>query len=64
MYSLFKTVALKDIMEREFLPFALALIIAQLYFKWGSFALELVGFVFTWLVLGFVAQVILNLFRK
>lgn len=64
MYSLFKTVALKDIMEREFIPFALALIIAQLYFKWGSFALELVGFVFTWLVLGFVAQVILNLFRK
>ncbi|WP_298970540.1 hypothetical protein [uncultured Roseobacter sp.] len=59
-----KTFALKDILEREFIPFTVALIVAQLYFKWGSFALELVGFIFTWLVLGFVAQLILSAFRK
>ncbi|MGC3940163.1 hypothetical protein ACOTTU_20360 [Roseobacter sp. EG26] len=64
MYSLLKTFALKDILEREFLPFVIALIVAQLYFKWGSFALELVGFIFTWLVLGFVAQLVLRAFRK
>ncbi len=64
MYSLLKTFALKDILEREFIPFTVALIVAQLYFKWGSFALELVGFIFTWLVLGFVAQLILSAFRK
>ncbi|MFK7879058.1 hypothetical protein [Roseobacter sp.] len=64
MYSLFKTFALKDILEREFLPFTIALIIAQLYFKWGSFALELVGFIFTWLILGYGAQILLNAIRK
>jgi len=47
-------------MEREFIPFAVALLIAQLWFKWGSFALEMVGFIAVWLLLGFVADVVLR----
>ncbi|WP_187429777.1 hypothetical protein ROLI_015660 [Roseobacter fucihabitans] len=64
MYSLLKALSFKDVLEREFIPFLAALIVAQLYFKWGSFALELVGFIFTWLVLGFVLQKILSAIRK
>lgn len=64
MYSLIKTNGLRHVLEREFLPFILALIIAQLWFKWGSFALELVGFVAVWLVLGLLADVALGSRRK
>jgi hypothetical protein len=64
MYSLIKSTGLRLVMEREFLPFVIALIIAQLYFKWGSFSLELVGFIAVWFVLGYVAELILRAIRK
>ena len=60
MYSLFRTNGFHHVMEREAIPFALALLIAQLWFKWGSFALELVGFVAVWLLFGFIADVVLR----
>lgn len=60
MYSLFRINGLRHVMERELVPFAVALLIAQIWFKWGSFALELVGFVAVWIALGFIADVVLN----
>lgn len=64
MFSLYSTHSFKQLLEREFFPFTIALIIAQIYFKWGSFALELIGFIVTWLVLGFVANSVLRAFKK
>jgi hypothetical protein len=64
MYLLTKTNNLKAILERELLPFCVALIIAQVYFKWGSFALELIGFIATWYVLGFTLDSVLRLIRN
>lgn len=64
MFSLISTVPLRKILERELLPFSIALIVAQLYFKWGSFTLELVGFIFTWFVLGYVAQLLARMINK
>ncbi len=64
MYSLIRTNALRHLLEREFVPFAIALIIAQLWFKWGSFALELVGFIAVWLVLGFLADVVFRALKR
>ncbi|SIO33830.1 hypothetical protein SAMN05444722_1521 [Rhodovulum sp. ES.010] len=64
MYSLIKTNSLRLVMERELLPFLIALVIAQLFFKWGSFALELVGFIATWFVLGYLAELVLRTIRK
>lgn len=64
MYSLIRTNSLKAILERELLPFIGALIIAQLFFKWGSFALELVGFIATWYVLGFAVNLLLRSIKK
>lgn len=60
MYSLLNTNALKAVLERELLPFVLSLVIAQIFFKWGSFALELVGFLVTWYVLGHIAERVLR----
>lgn len=51
-------------LEQEFVPFALALLIAQIWFKWGSFSLELVGFLAVWFVFGFVANALLRALRR
>lgn len=64
MYSLIKKNGLRSILERESFLFVIALMIAQVYFKWGSFALELVGFIATWYVLGFAADLVLRSTRK
>jgi hypothetical protein len=64
LYSLVKTSTLRHLLERELFPFAIALLIAQLWFKWGSFALELIGFIAVWLVLGFGADVVLRALKR
>ena len=64
LFSLAKSHSARSILERELLPFVIALCIAQIFFKWGSFALELLGFIATWFVLGFVADAILRAIRK
>lgn len=64
MYALFSAFGIRDAMQRELLPFMIALVIAQLYFKWGSFALELVGFVAVWFALGFVSERVNGALRK
>jgi hypothetical protein len=60
VFSLITMLPLRQTLQRELLPFVIALVIAQLYFKWGSFALELVGFIATWLVLGFLVNAVLR----
>ena len=64
MYSLLSRIGLHESLTKELVPFILALVIAQIWFKWGSFALELIGFVVTWFVLGFVADLILRAIRR
>lgn len=64
MYSLVKSNGIRVALEREFLPFAIALLVAQLWFKWGSFALELVGFLVVWFALGFVADRLLTILKR
>ena len=54
MYSLLTKIGLARSVRAEFLPFVIALFIAQLFFKWGSFSLELLGFLVVWGVLGFL----------
>ncbi|MCK0126070.1 hypothetical protein MWU76_16890 [Gelidibacter sp. F2691] len=56
MYTLIANFGLVRAFRAEFVPFLVALIVAQLFFKWGSFALELVGFIALWAVLGFVSE--------
>lgn len=53
MYTLISKYGLARAMRAEFVPFLIALIVAQVFFKWGSFSLELLGFVVLWAALGF-----------
>ena len=64
MYSLIKTNGIRRLLEREFVPFALALLIAQTWFKWGSFSLELIGFIAVWFLLGFVSEILLRALKR
>jgi len=64
IYSLFANIGVRPSLERELLPFMAALIIAQIWFKWGSFALELVGFMAVWFALGFVGELLLRALRR
>ncbi len=56
MFSLLRTVGLKDVFKAETFSFCVSLLIAQLFFKWGSFALELIGFLALWFLLGSVSD--------
>ena len=64
MYLLLNRNGLRPVLEREFLPFTVALIIAELFFKWGSFAFELVGFLVIWFVFGHISEKVLNALRR
>lgn len=60
MFSLLTKIGLARSLRSELLPFAIALVIAQLFFKWGSFSLELLGFLALWGVLGFVFDMVIQ----
>ncbi len=64
LFSLINIVGLREILSREAIPFAVSLIVAQLYFKWGSFALELIGFLALWLTLGAMLHFVQNTLKK
>lgn len=64
MYSLIKTNGIRRLLEREFLPFVLALLVAQIWFKWGSFSLELIGFIAVWFALGLLADALLRALKR
>ncbi len=54
MYSLFDRFGLQFVLRREFIPFAIAFTIAELAYKFHSFALECAAFLVTWYVLSFI----------
>ena len=51
MYQLLRGRSLKAILTDALPPLALAFLIAELFFKWGSFTLECAGFLVVWFVL-------------
>ena len=51
MYQLLRGRSLKAILTDALPPLALAFIIAELFFKWGSFTLECAGFLGVWFAL-------------
>ena len=60
MFSLLKTHGFRAVFERELLPFCVSLLVAQMFFKWGSFSLELVGFLALWFALGLFTDRVLR----
>ena len=59
MYTLLKNIALGEVLKRELVPFVIAFVIAELLYKFRSFALECIAFIATWIVLSFLLSLIL-----
>ncbi len=57
MFSLFKTLNFGDIARREGLPFLLSFTIAEIVFKFKSFALECIAFLIMWYVISFIQSI-------
>jgi hypothetical protein len=60
MFTLVRTLGFPETLKREFVPFAVAFLIAEFFFKFHSFALECGAFLLTWWVLSFVQSMVLG----
>lgn len=58
MYQVFKNTSLKQLILLEFPVFAVALFLAETFYKFGSFTLECIAFVATWLALSYVLHLL------
>lgn len=58
MFSLIKQLGFQDALRRESIPLVTAFVIADVFYKWHSFALECLGFLATWYVLSFLQSLI------
>ena len=58
MYSYIKSIGFVYFMKTEALPMSLALIIAQIFYQFGSFFLELTCFFLTLYVLSYLTHTI------
>ena len=64
MYQLLKHLGWKKTMAGEMLPFAIAMVIADLFYKFGSFILECGAFLATWFVCSWVVEKLVVIRRK
>lgn len=63
MYTLVKELGLKKVFVEE-APYLLAsLVVAELFFKWGSFSLELIGFFVMWAISSFIGNGLREIFK-
>jgi hypothetical protein len=60
MYTLFRTIGTSAAVKHELLPFGIAFVIAELFYKFHSFTLECLAFLATW----FALSVVMSLFVK
>ena len=60
MFSLIKTLGIPATLRREFVPFAVAFLIASFFYKFRSFALECVAFLVTWWILSFLQSLVIG----
>ena len=58
MFSLIKDLGLRVALKQEAVPFIIAFAVAELFFKFKSFALECVAFLAVWYVLSLVQSLI------
>ena len=64
MYTLLNSVRPKPALISELPGFISALVIAQLLFKFGSFSLELLGFLAVWVSISFLQASLIGVFSK
>jgi len=59
MFSLVKDLGIRVALKQEALPFLIAFVIAEFFYKFHSFTLECLAFLATWFVLSY-AQALLG----
>jgi hypothetical protein len=58
MFSLIKDLGVRGAVKQEAIPFLMAFLIAELFFKFKSFALECLAFLVVWSVFSFVQSIL------
>jgi hypothetical protein len=61
MYSLLNKLGVANFLSYETPALLLSWILAEVFYKFGSFTLETGSFLFTWYLLGFITQ---KIFKK
>ena len=51
MFELLRSTPLRQLLARQAPALAISLVVAELFYKFGSFTLECIGFLATWFVL-------------
>lgn len=59
MYTLFEHYTIRDLLVREAPGMAVALVIAELFYKFHSFVLECLAFLTTWFLLSLLLRSVL-----
>lgn len=63
MYTLIKSVGFKTFLIQEAPYLVAAFLIASLYYKWGSFGIEALGFLATWFVFSALGNFVVDKVR-
>lgn len=64
MYSLIDRLGFRDAAAKEAPALLIAFVIAELFYKFHSFALECVAFLATWLILSWLQAQLVRLFSR
>lgn len=64
MFELVRSTSLAHLLSHQLPAFAVALVIAELFYKFGSFSLECLAFLATWFAIDFVYTKISAPLRK
>jgi hypothetical protein len=60
MFSLIKELGIGVALKQEAVPFLVAFLIAEFFYKFHSFTLECVAFLATWFVLSFIQSLVIG----
>ncbi len=60
MFALFRYLPKRELLEQQLPAFVLAFVIAELFYKFRSFALECLAFLATWFVLDLCIDLVLR----
>jgi hypothetical protein len=63
MYSLIKSMTLRNLLMEQLPVLLLSMIIAEIFYKFHSFTLETIAFLATWFVLDWIVQAVLRQVR-
>jgi hypothetical protein len=64
MFSLIKELGIGVALKQEAVPFLVAFLVAEFFYKFHSFTLECLAFLATWFLLSFIQSLVLGTARR